>query len=285
MADQGSATTRDGRKLTYRLVGSGPVLLCHPGGPGFSAAYFENLAGLDADRTLVLVNPAGTGGSDPWTEEAYSLTRRADDLDDLRATLGEDRVDYLGHSAGGFVGVRFASAYPQSVRRLVLVGTFARFSDELRTSLVREASRNVDEPWFADAVTAAQRRGARDYADDTEFEALYVRAFPLMFGRFGDKERAFLDRLRAANEATPDRRTLESFNAQVANFDLRDDLERIEAPTLVVNGELEGNRAVEHELLERIPDVRLAVVEGAGHFSFAEQPARFRAAVLPFLSE
>jgi pimeloyl-ACP methyl ester carboxylesterase len=57
MADQGSATTRDGRKLTYGLVGSGPVLLCHPGGPGFSAAYFENLAGLDAHRTLVLVSP------------------------------------------------------------------------------------------------------------------------------------------------------------------------------------------------------------------------------------
>jgi pimeloyl-ACP methyl ester carboxylesterase len=95
MADQGSATTRDGRKLTYRLVGSGPVLLCHPGGPGFSGAYFENLAGLDAHRTLVLVNPAGTGGSDPWTEEAYSLTRRVDELDDLRATLAV--VEGAGH--------------------------------------------------------------------------------------------------------------------------------------------------------------------------------------------
>ena len=166
----------------------------------------------------------------------------------------------------------------------MLVGTFARFTDELRESLRSHAALNAEESWFAGAVEAAIRRGARDYADQEEFEDLYVRAFPLMFGRYGDRERAFLDRLRAARDATPDRRTLESFNQQVGDFDLRDDLERIEAPTLVVNGELEGNRAVEHELLDRIRDVRLAVVEGAGHFSFAEQPERFRAAVLPFLS-
>ena len=172
MADQGSATTRDGRTLTYRLAGRGPLLVCHPGGPGFSGAYFENLAGLDADRTLVLVNPAGSGGSDPWPEEAFSLARCADDVVDLRVSLREERIDYLGHSAGGFVGMRFASTYPQSVRRLVLVGTFARFSDELRESLYREAARNAGEPWFADAVAAARQRSAGDYGDDDEFEGL-----------------------------------------------------------------------------------------------------------------
>src|SRR5580765_2588070 len=28
-----SFTTADGRKLTYRKLGHGPVLVCHPGGP------------------------------------------------------------------------------------------------------------------------------------------------------------------------------------------------------------------------------------------------------------
>ena len=27
----------DGRKLTYRKLGHGPVVVCHPGGPGFSS--------------------------------------------------------------------------------------------------------------------------------------------------------------------------------------------------------------------------------------------------------
>ena len=41
----------------------GPVLVCHPGGPGFSAQYFGDLAGLWERFTLVLLNPRGTGGS------------------------------------------------------------------------------------------------------------------------------------------------------------------------------------------------------------------------------
>jgi len=41
-----SFKTRDGRKLTYSKHGHGPVLICHPGGPGFSSLYFGDLAGL-----------------------------------------------------------------------------------------------------------------------------------------------------------------------------------------------------------------------------------------------
>lgn len=56
--------TEDGRVLAYRSIGSGPPLVCHPGGPGFSAAYLGALA-LDRDFTLILLDPRGTGGSDP----------------------------------------------------------------------------------------------------------------------------------------------------------------------------------------------------------------------------
>ena len=57
-------TTTDGRKLEYRQLGNGPVLVCHPGGPGFSSLYFGDLAGLWERYTLVMLNPRGTGGSD-----------------------------------------------------------------------------------------------------------------------------------------------------------------------------------------------------------------------------
>src|SRR5258706_14889423 len=56
--------TQDGRKLTYRKMGTGPVLVCHPGGPGFSSSYFADHAGLWEQFTLVMLNPRGTGGSD-----------------------------------------------------------------------------------------------------------------------------------------------------------------------------------------------------------------------------
>src|SRR5437762_956629 len=154
MHDQRSATTGDGRRLTYTVVGQGPVLVCYPGGPGSDGSYFEDLGGLADFRTLVLVDPAGTGGSDPWPEDAYSLTRAASDVDELRAALGKERVDYFGHSAGGFVGIRWAALYPQSVRRLLLVGTFARFTDEVRAALASQPRFHEREPWFEEALQA-----------------------------------------------------------------------------------------------------------------------------------
>jgi proline iminopeptidase len=283
MQEQRSATTRDGRRLGYTVVGGGTPLVCHPGGPGMDGRYFEDLAGLAEVRTLVLVHPAGTGGSDPWTEDAYSLERRADDVDDLRAELGEERIDYLGHSAGGFVGQRYAARYPQRVRKLLLVGTFARFTDELRVALGRQAQLHAAEPWFEDVLQAHARRVARDYADDDEFASLYMQGFRFFFARYGDAEQAFTARLNELGSRM-DRRTLESFNDQLASFDLRPDLPRIAAETLIVNGELDAARAGEQELLDGIGTARLTIVAEAGHFPWVEQPQRFRDAVLPSLS-
>jgi pimeloyl-ACP methyl ester carboxylesterase len=39
----------------------------------------------------------------------------------------------------------------------------------------------------------------------------------------------------------------------------------------------------EQELLDEIPNAGLAIVEGAGHFPWVEQPERFCDAALPFL--
>ncbi|MGE5202864.1 MAG: alpha/beta fold hydrolase, partial [Acidobacteriota bacterium] len=41
--------------------------------------------------------------------------------------------------------------------------------------------------------------------------------------------------------------------------------------------------AVSHEMARRIPGAALTIVEGAGHLSNIEQPARFNEAVLRFL--
>ena len=48
--------TADGRTLAYRSEGAGPLLVCHPGGPGFSGHEFGDLAGL-ADTHTLFVTP------------------------------------------------------------------------------------------------------------------------------------------------------------------------------------------------------------------------------------
>src|SRR5207248_131195 len=113
-------------KLHTRRRGSGPLLVCHPGGPGFDGTELHDLGGLDATRTLLLVDPRGTGGSPD--AETYRLDDYVADLDELHDTLDGDQVDLLGFSHGGLVAIAYAVAHPTRVRRLVLTVALAAFT-------------------------------------------------------------------------------------------------------------------------------------------------------------
>ena len=62
-----------------------------------------------------VVDPAGTG-SDP-AAEIPTLHR-----DQLRAVLGDKKLNYLGYSYGTLLGATYADLYPKNTGRLVLDG-------------------------------------------------------------------------------------------------------------------------------------------------------------------
>src|SRR6266498_2264555 len=143
----------DGRTLSYRREGTGTVLVCHPGGPGFSSRYFGDLAGLGERFTLILLNPRGTEGSDrPADRRAYATADYVADLEELRAHLGLERMQLLGHSHGGVVAQAYAATHPARVERLVLASTLARFAEEQTAAMQAGIEAKAGEPWYADAV-------------------------------------------------------------------------------------------------------------------------------------
>jgi pimeloyl-ACP methyl ester carboxylesterase len=276
-------TTTDGRTLTYLELGSGPPLICHPGGPGIPALIFDDLGGLDAERTLVLLNPRGVGGSD--AADSYGLEDYAADLDDLRAHLGLEKIDLFGHSAGGFTSMVYAATNPARVRRLVLCGTFTRFSAESRELFGRFLAERESDPRFADAVAARRQREESPPENEAELGLLALRGLPLLFGRYGEKEQAFLERAAASGSAyhVP---ALTYFNERVAaTMDLRPLLPRIEARTLVITGDQDpwGIAAVP-ELDADLRDAEIVVMPGIGHMPWVEEPNGFRSALLEFLA-
>ena len=275
-------TTTDGRTLAYLELGTGPPLVCHPGGPGIPAEIFEDLAGLDEELTLILLNPRGVDGSDP--AETYGLEDYAADLEELRARLGLETIDLFGHSAGGIMSMVYAATYPARVRRLVLCGTFARFSDESREAFGRFLAERESDPRFADAVAARRLREESPPDDEEELGLLALRGLPLLFGRYGEKEQAFMSRAARASVGyhVP---ALTYFNERVApTLDLRPQLPRIAARTLVLTGQLDPWGAwAAPELESLVPDARVVVMPEVGHMPWIEEPEGFRSAMLEFL--
>jgi proline iminopeptidase len=278
-------TTSDGRRLAYERVGSGPTLVCHGGGPGFSSLYLGNLGGLDEDLELVLLDPRGTGGSDrPSDPRAYAIDDYAEDVEELREHLGLERIDLLGHSHGGVVAMAYAARYPERVGRLILASTLARWAPEQERAMQEAMAVHEAEPWYEDALAALQAEQAGEFASDEELGELAIREFPFYFAHFGEKERAYLDILRTE---TPNADTLLLFNKEIfESFDLRPELAHITAPSLVVTGELDfiTGPVCAAEISAEIADAAAEILPGAGHFVFVESPEAFGRAVLGFLA-
>jgi proline iminopeptidase len=275
-------TSYDGARLAYRRAGSGPPLVCVPGGPGRSPRYLGDLGGLGHSRELILPDIRGTGDSEvPADPAAYRCDRIARDVEALRAGLGLERMDLLGHSAGANVALLYAAAHPERIRHLILVAPGVRaleltFTDEEQQAAMR---RRAAEPWFAAAWAAAQ---AADGGDESLEATLGYQ--PFLYGRWDDAARAHA-RAAVTDQAAGVRA---GFYAEGA-FDppaTRAALATLASPVLVYAGELDA--VSPPELLAQVaglfPGWALTVQPGAGHFPWLDDPAQFAGTLSGFLS-
>jgi pimeloyl-ACP methyl ester carboxylesterase len=275
-------TTRDGRTLAFHRSGSGPTLVCHPGGPGFSSLYLGDLAGLDDQLELVLLDPRGTGGSDPAA--CYQIADYASDLEELRVYLGLERLLLLGHSHGGVVAIEYAAGHPDRVERLILASTLARHSPEQAAAMERAVEARKDEPWHADAVDALQTELRGEFADGRELMELGRRMMPLYYAAYGEREQRHVASLDGDSLCVEATRLWEKEIWET--FDLRPLLPSLTMPTLVIAGEQDfiTGSICAGELTEGIPTPETVLLAGTGHMIFVEAPEPFREAVLSFLA-
>jgi pimeloyl-ACP methyl ester carboxylesterase len=270
--------------LAWREVGSGPPLVLHPGGPGCSGAHFGELPELAAERTLIVLDPRGTGDSErPADRSDYALEAYAADVEEVRERLGLDRLDLLGHSHGGFVAMTWAGTYPDRVGRLVLANTAPRFTDAIRERRMERVGEHRGQPYFEDGVAALMEQQAGNYSNDEELADLYVRAGSVLVSPgedIGPIADAFI-RSGFNSDA------LKHFNERLApTMDLRPLLPRIEAPTLVLTCERDAFAPGGEEIAAELPNATVATIPGADHFAYVEPEHRkaWSQAVLDFLA-
>ena len=274
-------TARDGTALAVHERGDGAPVLCVPGGPGRASTYLENLGGLDATHTLHLLDSRGSGDSPlPADRGSLAFPRLADDVEDVRLALSLDGADILGHSAGCPVVLLHAARYPDAVRRLVLVTPSGRPFGWSADDLEAIRAKRAGEPWYADAAEAAEIAPMANPALRRELD----RAMrPLWYGRWDDRTQAHAAgadeqvSLRAAAGYVPG----PDYDPAAALASLKG----ITASVLVVVGELDAMTGVTvaDRFAETLPDARVSVIPGAGHFPWVDAPDAFRDAVAAFL--
>jgi pimeloyl-ACP methyl ester carboxylesterase len=271
----------DGTRLAYHPVGQGTPLACLPGGPMQASAYLGDLGGLSAHRLLVRLDVRGTGESAvPADPVSYRCDRLVDDVEALRAQLGQDRIDLLGHSAGGSLAVLYAARYPERIGSLALINPSPRvvgleITDQDRREL---AELRRGEPWFPDAFAAFERIWSGD-ATAADWAAIT----PFMHGRWDAVTQAAVAEEEAErnNDAAAVYYSAGALDPEAT----RAALARLRAPVLLVTGEydvaLPPKRAAEYAGL--FPKAELAVLPGGGHCPWRDDSGWFVQTLTGFL--
>jgi pimeloyl-ACP methyl ester carboxylesterase len=207
----------------------------------------------------------------------YSLGAYASGLRDLLGSLGIERATLVGQSLGGGVVMQLAYQHPELCERLVLVGSggLGREVSWLLRALTLPAAEYVMPVLFpalvrdwGDSVTRfLGERGMRNARATEMWRAYRSLTEP-------ENRQAFVRTMRAVID--PGGQSVSAMDRLYLAAHM---------PTLIVWGDRDRIIPLVHayRAQEAIPNSRLEVLEGVGHFPQVEEPTRFVEILRDFL--
>lgn len=107
-------------RLHYVIGGQGPLVVLLPGWPQTWYAWRKVMPLLAKYYRVAAVDLRGLGDSEK-PETGYDAPTVARDIRALVSLLGEDTVYLVGHDVGAWVAYAYATLFPETVGRLVIL--------------------------------------------------------------------------------------------------------------------------------------------------------------------
>ncbi len=269
-ARESDVTVAPGERLRVVVAGEGTPVVLVPGLLG-SAYGFRKVVGplAAAGHRVLVVEPLGIGGSARPEAADYSLTAQADRIDAVLEALDVEPAVVVAHSVAASMALRLAVRHPDRVKAIVsldggpteaaataglrramrfaflvkLFGGTKRIEGIVRSTLQQ---RSADPRWVTDEVVDGyMSAGARDLGGTL----------------------TALRRIAAAREP-------QALGPRLA--DVRCPVRLVVGTAPHEGGISEAEIAL---LRERLPDLAIDRVDGAGNFVFEEKPEAVVAAV------
>ncbi len=257
------------------MIEQQPCFILH-GGPGMDHSYFRPwLSPLTDKLQLIYVDHRGNGRSQRLPNEQYTIEHMADDLEQLRLYLGLERPIVLGNSFGGMLAQVYATRYPESYSRLVLVSTTPSYDFFAEATAIAEERATDEQKRVMPSLFEGKVR------TEAEYHQWWEVMLPLYFYRYDSVVGAAMLGRTVGNPEV----ARYMFDQVIPHYDVRPQLGAITAPTLVISGRhdwitppTQGEEI--HRLISHSENV---VFEKSGHMPFIEEQDNFLAVVRRFL--
>lgn len=229
-------------------------------GWGANRNLYDNIAAKVSEKYKVIAPDfPGFGGSDE-PKEAWNVEAYADFVIELLQKLDVKKAVLIGHSFGGRVIFKLfeKESLPFEIDKVIL----------------------IDSAGVKPKKTAKQKIKQRIYkmSKVVLMSAPVSKLFPNAMENFRRKNGS-----ADYNAASP---MMRQCLVLAVNEDLTHVFPRVYAPTLLIWGDEDDATPLSDAKLmeEQIPDSGLVVCEGAGHFSFLQQPAKCLRVICSFLN-
>jgi pimeloyl-ACP methyl ester carboxylesterase len=269
----------DGMNVHYRDEGnqndSIPLVLIH--GTGASLHTWEGWVNdLKTQRRIITLDlPAyGLTGANPTGD--YSMEYYSQFIDKLLTKLAVNQCIMGGNSLGGGISWNYALAYPDKVKKLILVDAGGY---QMKSKSVPIAFQIARMPYIKGLFKYVTPRSIVEssiknvYIQDEKItEELIDRYFELSL-REGNRQ-AFLDRMSAFSK-----------NSKEVFENKSDKIKTIQVPTLILWGEGDGliPTEVAQKFHEDLPNDTLVILKNLGHTPMEEDPKATVVVVKEFL--
>jgi proline iminopeptidase len=279
------ATSDDGVRLYYHVVGSGGPVVLVPAG-----LFLErDFAQLAHGRRMVFYDMRNRGRSDRVSDSArISLQHDVRDLEAVRRQVRAERVSLIGWSYLGLMVMRYAAEHPDRIERVIQIGPIPRqYGTEYPAAL--RANDSIPVPDSATRAKLTQlhqaglpRRDPQAYCE-REYQILRVRLVgnPQVAAQVPD-----LCAMPSEWPTVLDRH----FRLLFRSIQREDDAgwgsyAQLSFPVLTIHGTQDRNAPYGggREWAARLPDGRLLTVRGGGHMVWLDAPRVVFAAIDAFL--
>jgi proline iminopeptidase len=263
---EGPALVPDGSELRQRPT----VVLVHGGPGGFDHSYFKpDFSRLAEHAQVVYLDLRGHGRSDWGDAGEWSFETCADDVRMFCDAVGIAKPIVFGHSMGAPVVLLYGARHPGHAAGLIVQSGFARWDMPRMVEGFRRVA--------GDEVAELAGRG---YSGETLSDEDEARIYSVFGSHLPDEER---------EAHTPQNLELNVVGMELmCRLDIVEQLSRIESPTLVSVGELDPVTPIgaAEEIVGALPAglAQLAVIDGAGHFTWLDAPERYWPMLIEFIS-
>jgi pimeloyl-ACP methyl ester carboxylesterase/AraC-like DNA-binding protein len=256
-------TAADGTKLAYAIAGEGfPLVkaaswMAHLEVDPISPAHGHWVRECARHNRFIRSDMRGFGLSE-WEPRSLDFEHMVEDLATVVDDAGVEKFDLLGLTHGGTIAMAYAARHPERVRKLVLVNSFAA------GWRVRADPEEIG--WRESLLEMNRRQPAfRRSLLGEMFITLY---YPSASQELIDWHNEHFQRLGPA-------KNMEPVIDLVSRIDIRDELAKIRAPTLMFHCRLDGNvpLVAGKQAAEGIANARLVELDSANHFVLEDEPA------------